>query len=86
MFHANISKSDSALIICAEWRMVTLKCMYGGLEAEGLSKKKKKIEKELIDTDGSVVIAGGGVWAEVEEDMEGINGNGKNKRKIKCMV
>ena len=57
---------------------------FGGRGIE--QKKKKKIEKELIDTDGSVVIAGGGVWAEVEEDMEGINGNGKNKRKIKCMV
>ena len=40
---------------------------------EGLSKK----EKELMDMDNSVVIAGERVWVEVEEGVRGINGNGK---------
>ena len=38
---------------------------------EGLSKK----EKELTDTDNSVVMGEGGEWVEVEKGVRGINGN-----------
>ena len=40
---------------------------------EGLSKKGK----ELMDVDNRVVIAGRGEWAEVEEGLRGINGDGR---------
>ena len=41
---------------------------------EGLSKK----ENRLLDTNYSVVIAGGGACMEVEDGIRWVNGNGKN--------
>ena len=41
---------------------------------EGLCKK----EKGLMDMNNSVVIEGGRGWVELEEDIRGIHGNGKN--------
>ena len=48
-----------------------------GVGIEGIEGSNKK-EKELMDMDSGAVIAGGREWVEEEEDIVGINGNGKN--------
>ena len=47
--------------------------------------KETKIgkEKELVDKLNSVGLQRGGGWVEVEEDIGGIKGNGKNTMKNK---
>ena len=55
-----------------------LTVLGGDLGVKGWSKK----EKELTDTDNTVVI-GGGAWVEVEEEM-GVTGNEKTQKTFFC--
>ena len=50
---------------------------------EGIEQNRKKKEKDLLDTDNSVVNAGGTEWVEAEEGIGRIPGEEKIKLKNK---